>query len=108
MSSSLQARPKSSRRDRLVKVAVVAAAVVGVTAFLSQVSLVREGVVTLLGKTGPWATPVICRGLDDEDVKVRQASAEALLELGPVVSPELLCGMNDPDATVRRRAVNAV
>src|SRR5215471_18378755 len=78
MSTPLQARPKSLRRNRLVKAAVAVAAVLGLTLFLSQVALVREGVITLLGKTGPWATPVICRGLDDEDVKVRQAAAEAL------------------------------
>lgn len=82
--------------------------ILAIALLIYYLPLGRELSITLLGKLGPVATPVLRRALDDENDKVRWAAHDALVALGPGAVPSLLKAFHDKDPRVRRQATEAL
>jgi HEAT repeat protein len=68
----------------------------------------RELSVTLLGKLGPVATPLLRHALDDENNQVRWAAHDALVALGPTAVPSLVQALHDKNPRARAEAADAL
>jgi HEAT repeat protein len=71
---------------------------------LLQAPFVRQEVAADLGDAGPWAVPLLCRYVVDEDVKVRQSAIDSLVGIGPSVVPRIAADLNHSDSAIRIRA----
>ncbi len=68
----------------------------------------RELTVSLLGKMGPVAVPLLRHALQDEDHMVQWAAHDALKELGARAVPSLVRALSDKEARVRAEAAEAL
>jgi hypothetical protein len=92
----------------LAKWLVGCLAIIPIGLLIYLLPLGRELSVTLLGKLGPVATPLLLRALDDENDQVRRAAHDALVGLGPRAVPSLLQAFHDKSPRLRAEAAEAL